>query len=78
MGKSLMSCKGLSECEGCMLLLGLGEGATREAFPVLKELQMWDFSVTHDRVLGEPGSASGFWTSSPTVAFLVKSFPLPQ
>lgn len=78
MGKSLMSCKGLSECEGCMLLLELGEGATQEAFPVLEELQMWDFSVTHDRVLGEPRSALGFWTSSPIMAFLVKSFPPSQ
>lgn len=60
------------------VIIGIGGGATQEAFPVLEELQMWDFSVTHDRVLGEPGSASSFWTSSPTGAFLVKSFPPPQ
>ena len=35
MGKNLVSRKGLWECEGLVLLLGLGEGAAQEASPVL-------------------------------------------
>lgn len=51
MGKSLVCCKGLSECERWGLFPGLAEGARREASAVLKALQMWGFSVTHCRVL---------------------------
>lgn len=67
-----MSCRGLRECEGWMVLLGLGEGAAWEASPVLEELQM---GVTPCRVLREPGSASYHWTSTPIVPLLVKILP---
>ena len=67
-----MSGRGLREREGWMVLLGLGEGAAWEASPVLEKLQM---GVTPCRVLGEPGSASYLWTSTPIVPLLVKILP---
>lgn len=44
-GKTLVSCRGLREREGWMVLLGSGEGAAWEASPALEELQMWGHSL---------------------------------